>query len=325
MAKEFETAGLASLGALKPDTAGDEPAGAPCANCGADVTGRFCGRCGQLAANFHRPIWTLVGEVLADSLSLDGRIARTLPALMLRPGHVTRAYLDGKRARYVPPFRLFLLASLVFFFTLFAVGDRLGWFEGVHIVATDSGYDLRMGNGIPEDGEQIDYIDPSGRIGPAEPVGEGEEPGGLVLSDDPETAERLARFYNNQPLFFAAVRAWTPRLSFLLLPIFILLLGFVFVFRRGVYLYDHMIAALHFQSFLYLGGAGLMWAGLALGSWVGWMALIGVPVYLFQLLRRTYASGVAMSFLRTIFLLFTTSISLLIIVISIVVVGALQV
>ena len=86
-----------------------------CLNCGVLLAGEFCHECGQSAHSIRRPFWSLVGESLETSFSIDGRIARTLPDLMLRPGRMTRAYLDGKRARFIPAFRLYVLASLILF------------------------------------------------------------------------------------------------------------------------------------------------------------------------------------------------------------------
>jgi len=86
-----------------------------CLNCGAPLAGEFCQDCGQGAQSIQRPFWSLAGESLETFFAIDGRIARTLPDLMLRPGRITRAYLDGKRARFIPAFRLYVLASFVFF------------------------------------------------------------------------------------------------------------------------------------------------------------------------------------------------------------------
>lgn len=92
-----------------------EGAPGPCRNCAAPLQGAHCHVCGQVADDMRRPVWELVYEALEQLLSLDGRFWRTLPALIFIPGRVTRRYLDGQRARYVQPFRLFLFASLVFF------------------------------------------------------------------------------------------------------------------------------------------------------------------------------------------------------------------
>lgn len=100
-------------GALRPDT----PDGV-CANCGAALLGSVCHVCGQHADLYKRPVWSLVGNSISDMFALDGRVARTLTALMAFPGRVTRDYLKGRRGRYIPPFRLYLIASLAFFLLL---------------------------------------------------------------------------------------------------------------------------------------------------------------------------------------------------------------
>lgn len=86
-----------------------------CSNCGTKLRGRICHSCGQDSDSFHRPIWSLLWEVLDGLGGADGRLWRTVPALMFRPGYLTKQYLEGVRARYVQPFRLYLLASVLFF------------------------------------------------------------------------------------------------------------------------------------------------------------------------------------------------------------------
>jgi len=100
-------------GALRPDT----PEGV-CANCGATLMGPVCHACGQHADLYKRPVWRLIGDSVSDMFALDGRVVRTLVALMAFPGRVTRDYLKGRRGRYIPPFRLYLIASLAFFLIL---------------------------------------------------------------------------------------------------------------------------------------------------------------------------------------------------------------
>ena len=132
MTSELEAAGGASIGGLSSATKADL-SGQPCRNCGHDVSERFCPNCGQLAASFHRPIWSLIGETISDAFALDGRLARTLPTLLFRPGRLTKAYTSGKRARYVPPFRLFLLASVIFYLSLFTIIANNGWITDIQV------------------------------------------------------------------------------------------------------------------------------------------------------------------------------------------------
>jgi hypothetical protein len=57
----------------------------------------------------------LLSEAFGDLLELDSRVWRTLTPLLIRPGQLTHDYLQGRRARYMPPFRTYLVLSILFF------------------------------------------------------------------------------------------------------------------------------------------------------------------------------------------------------------------
>src|SRR5262245_51891783 len=72
-------------------------------------------------------------EFLAEATEVfthaDSRLWRTIRPLLLRPGFLTREFLRGRRARYLPPFRLYIVASVLFF--LFAsLGSHTPHFIG---------------------------------------------------------------------------------------------------------------------------------------------------------------------------------------------------
>jgi len=98
--------------------------GALCSNCNAPLTGPFCHICGQKDDDLKRPIWTLLREILDDVVSTDSRLFKTLVLLALVPGGLTRAFRDGRRARFVPPLRLYIVMSILFFVIL-SVADIL--------------------------------------------------------------------------------------------------------------------------------------------------------------------------------------------------------
>ncbi|MBT8049889.1 MAG: DUF3667 domain-containing protein, partial [Gammaproteobacteria bacterium] len=60
----------------------------------------------------------LLREMLEDFADFDSRFMRTLKPLLLKPGKLTRDYLDGRRFRYVPPLRLYIFSSILLFFLL---------------------------------------------------------------------------------------------------------------------------------------------------------------------------------------------------------------
>ncbi len=90
-----------------------------CLNCGARLEGQYCGTCGQRSVSRLISIWQLLAEAFGDLFELDSRLWRTLRPLLIRPGQLTRDYLLGRRARYMPPFRMYLVLSVIFFVVAF--------------------------------------------------------------------------------------------------------------------------------------------------------------------------------------------------------------
>ena len=90
-----------------------------CLNCGKQLTGQYCGQCGQRATSRFISVWELLRDAFGDLFELDSRLWRTLAPLLVRPGLLTKDYLEGRRARYMPPFRMYLVLSLLFFVVAF--------------------------------------------------------------------------------------------------------------------------------------------------------------------------------------------------------------
>jgi hypothetical protein len=86
-----------------------------CMNCNVQLTGEFCHVCGQRNSNLKRPFWYFLMELTDNVFSAESKLAKTLVLLLLYPGGLTRNFMDGKRARYMPPVRLYLTVAFVFF------------------------------------------------------------------------------------------------------------------------------------------------------------------------------------------------------------------
>ncbi len=92
-----------------------------CLNCGTKLTGKHCHECGQ-KAHLHRTIGAFFHDLLHGALHLDGKVWRTLPLLIRKPGELTRRYIEGERTAFVSPMALFLFSV----FLMFAVFQALG-------------------------------------------------------------------------------------------------------------------------------------------------------------------------------------------------------
>jgi hypothetical protein len=86
-----------------------------CENCGAVLAGEFCGQCGQHAIDYRRSIFRVLLDAADSFLNWDTKFLHTLNQLLIRPWHLTNDFNAGRRARYVHPLRLYLIASIVFF------------------------------------------------------------------------------------------------------------------------------------------------------------------------------------------------------------------
>jgi hypothetical protein len=92
--------------------------GAPgtCRNCGTALQGTHCHACGQEAKEAVRSFPYVVRDFLDSVFEYDGRLWRTLGPLLVRPGYLSVEFLQGRRVRYVNPFRLFFFLTVIAFF-----------------------------------------------------------------------------------------------------------------------------------------------------------------------------------------------------------------
>src|SRR5437763_7018686 len=99
-------------------TKGTGPPLTHCENCGAELHGHWCAKCGQPAIEYRRSFRHVVADLLNEFLNWDSKFFTTIALLILKPWRLTNEFLAGKRVRYVNPLRLYLLASILFFFAV---------------------------------------------------------------------------------------------------------------------------------------------------------------------------------------------------------------
>lgn len=88
-----------------------------CQNCGASLRegDKFCFQCGQSTKSLQRPFFSFIRESLHELFDIDGRLWLTLKTLVMQPGVAALEYSQGKRTKYTPALRLYLVISLLFF------------------------------------------------------------------------------------------------------------------------------------------------------------------------------------------------------------------
>ena len=273
-----------------------------CANCGRSFSGRFCPDCGQDLEDIRRPFAEIARDMMSDFFAFDARLWRTVVPLITRPGRLTVDYIEGRRARYVPPLRLYVFAGFLYF-TIVAIGGG-GPFAGfVH--ETEDG--ITVGIGGPRDrsdeqvSERVTSPDTPGQV--AAPDGSGARDTAAAAPDLGRALEQRAQRAAQDPEAYSrAVQGTLSYAHFLLLPVLALLLK---AFYRERYYAEHLVFGMHFHAFALLPAAvivaavefipGLEPDGTAAGAMASvWM--LALAVYPFLALRRTYGG----SFLGTL-------------------------
>src|SRR5215471_13250080 len=89
-----------------------------CENCGAELLGHWCAKCGQPAIEYRRSFRHVVADLLNEFLNWDSKFFTSIVLLLVKTWRLTNEFLAGKRVAYVNPLRLYLLASIIFFFAV---------------------------------------------------------------------------------------------------------------------------------------------------------------------------------------------------------------
>ncbi|NGX17289.1 DUF4286 family protein [Wenzhouxiangella sp. XN24] len=293
----------------------------PCPNCSELLWGQYCANCGQRARTRMITFWELVKDAGDLVASLDSRLWRTLGLLMFRPGRLTLNYLQGRRASYVPPARLFIATSIVFFFVA-SLNTQVEFGPG------DVVYEAQDGFG------EVEAPDADGPDTPATPEAteapdtesdkgtdiEGEVGGihfdgdcNVDYSDVPDWLVRLVPEQRAEDIceritadrgrsFSQALLSNVPAMMFLFLPLMALVMKLAYPLS-GRYYAEHLLFLVHYHSFFYLLNLSVMllrrvserdffpaFLEMPIGLLIAG-AFVYIPIYLFRAMRVVYGQG----------------------------------
>ena len=96
-------------------TSGDGAAATTCLQCGTTLVGAYCHDCGQHESVAERLTFrSLWRDFRVRRLHLDRGLPRTFVDVLLRPGHVARAFVEGRRQTYTHPITLLFVAYAIY-------------------------------------------------------------------------------------------------------------------------------------------------------------------------------------------------------------------
>lgn len=315
--------------AVEPDR-GEEGAArhGACLNCGTTLTGAYCHGCGQ-RGHVHRTLGAFMHDLLHGVFHFEGKVWRTLPDLAIRPGRLTRDYIEGKRARYVSPLALFLFMV----FLMFAV---VGWTSSMPTAlpvkpgeAREALADVdqsirafeakiaqlekdraqaapgvrgRIDTELAGVREQLDEAE-TGRAVIAGVTGQyGTGIGTNIKTGNAWLDTRIRDAAANPKLLLYKMKASAYKFAWAIIPLSVPFVALLFLNRRRFGLYDHAV----FVTYSLCAMSLLLVIGSLLGAiGVGTSLLIAlVPLHFFAQLRGAYALSVASALWRTVALMF---------------------
>ena len=276
-----------------------------CKNCGAALIGPWCGSCGQKHLSGPPTVGLFLEEFITALIHADSRFWRTLRALVIQPGFLAREFFEGRRARYLPPVRLYLGLSLLFF--LYLSFDTQQAYPGrEQPLAEDSSVVTTLPEGVSEELERALGADVSQRVNSAVEGSYGDgslesesddlcEPGytgpasELIIPRVRRACEQIQRDGG-----YALVQSFMgklPTAMFLLMPLFALCMK-LWYRRPKRYFTEHLVLQInnHSAIFLFLLAGNLVnaVAGEVIGGWVSFGIVCYVFVYCYRSLRVYY-------------------------------------
>lgn len=251
-----------------------------CRNCGGKIgaSQKYCPQCGQSSADYNLPLGALLEEAAEAIFHFDTKSVRTIRTLVMKPGLMSSEFVDGKRAGYVAPVRLYVFVSFLFFLLLTFLpvrqesapsSDHRSFTFGVTVY----GIDARELQGIQP--AQIDSIMQALNI-PSSEINK------YIL-------RKMAQIgTGGLEEFRHALLKGISYMMFALMPLFAF---FVYTLNRkkAKYYIGTLIFSIHYHTFIFILFMVLLAADFIAGtSWLLLLPFIVCPIYLFLALRRVY-------------------------------------
>ena len=262
----------------------------------------------------------MINEALEAVIELDLRVLYTLPKFLFLPGRLTKEYINGRRKRYIRPFRLYLFSTFLLFavIALTTTGNFGFVLDPQGMARFNPPNTALMASTSPDtaavqDREASAFGDPEQRRKMAQEFRSDSTTIQVDLYDDPEANENLERLLRVK-VAQAIEDPWEavgsaidrgPYLMFLLLPIFAFLLKMLYI-RRGRLYVEHLIFSLHVHALAFFAFT----AGLLLSqSSTGWLQALAPWVevspllYLVLAMSHVYDQGLIKSSMKAFLLL----------------------
>lgn len=312
-------------------TSGDHETGL-CLNCQTELSGPYCHACGQ-SAHTHRTLLGFGHDILHGVFHFEGRVWHTIPMLVMRPGELTRRYINGERVRFISPVALFLFMVFLTFAVLnfgpsadvnakldtAALNTKIADAEAQR-QSLETSRKVLIAQGQPTEAVDAQLsvntktLDTLRSVHTADHGAPTKEMLDQVHTDIEPLNKILHKLAENPSLFFYKLQSSAYKFLWLLIPISLPFIWLMFAWRKDVALYDHAVFATYSLSAMMLLMVVLHLLSLAgvPDAIYGWAMVLVPPFHMYRQLRGTYAVSRFGGLWRVAFLLVSAGVSSLI-------------
>tara|TARA_R110000751_G_scaffold49091_5_gene109474 strand:+ start:1444 stop:2352 length:909 start_codon:yes stop_codon:yes gene_type:complete len=206
-----------------------------CKNCKTQFKGKFCPNCGQSVYEFEKPFRFLIVDLVGNIFAFDTRLWKSMSSLIFRPGKFVEEYLNGHRARYMSPFRLYIFVSFLFFLLL-------SIYAGSQIQISE-----KVRNEI--------NLSFNGQIDSLNPETDSLKTNELNISDSSVSPKKLtnalSKVLNNPKMYMDSFLKFVSWSLFFLMPVYAFFLCLLFR-KSKKYYYSHLVLAINQHTFVFL-------------------------------------------------------------------------
>jgi hypothetical protein len=253
-----------------------------CKNCDNEFSGHFCNNCGQSAKDFDRPVSVLIVDAMSNMWAFDTRLWKTLKSIMFKPGEMALDYMAGKRVRYMPPFRLYLFISFIFFLLLRLSTDAD---TNIKLISIEDKEDSKKEQVVEINPEYVDLAAIQNQINneSKKEISEKDKKGKNGKRNFEEVKQ-------NKELYISRFFTYLSWALIVMMPLYAMLLWFLFRKQQKHYL-AHFIFSLNQHAFLFVIFSILITISLIFPQkqtmYEAWLLMI-FPVYLIAGGRKLY-------------------------------------
>ncbi len=251
-----------------------------CLNCGTKLDTRFCSNCGQKNKDYRLSFKDLFSDFLEELLDLDSRVLRSVRMLFTKPGLLTSEYIKGRRISYLPPVRIYLVASVLFFLILSLktylpeIRNNQFFKEFTETGAIDEALNQAIEGKINSGSDTTLVL----------------EENGLILFDADSSDSNISLSIGGEDYavqqgdFLSKFSDNFAKMMFILLPVAALQLKVLYWRRKKLYI-EHLIFSLHVHAFIF---SLLILTVILDYKLVMWAVIIASLLYLYLALKNYY-------------------------------------